>query len=244
MIKEALQYIVGLGNTEVVNEKGNTMIVYGNSIDRVTWPTQHPMLTSTLQSVVDYLRLDPDNVLDGGNQVIVHVENPECLEVVTQVNEDSNRSSLLVTKAVLPDEIEYGHYYDLEELNIKLQSLFVPNEDRGRLLKFISNVKDEAVKNTSDDGISQSAVVKTGIASVGEGKVPNPVLLAPYRTFPEIPQTESNFVFRMKSGGYGALFEADGGAWRIKAIDDVSQWLLAHLTEALGDKMSQVTILS
>ena len=47
-------------------------------------------------------------------------------------------------------------------------------------------------------------------------KVPNPVTLRPFRTFIEVEQPESKFIFRMREGGRCAIFEADGahGSWR------------------------------
>ena len=69
-------------------------------------------------------------------------------------------------------------------------------------------------------------------SQVAEVQVPNPVELKPYRTFFEIEQPSSSFVFRMKSGGKGhedgpmcSLHEADGGAWRLDAIEEVKHFL-------------------
>ncbi|KHO31340.1 hypothetical protein OR63_10900, partial [Clostridium tetani] len=80
-----------------------------------------------------------------------------------------------------------------------------------------------------DDGVSQAATIKTGVASVNEVKVPNPVVLAPFRTFPEIEQPESKFIFRMQSGPRAALFEADGGAWRNEAMIKIKAYLEEQL---------------
>jgi len=60
-------------------------------------------------------------------------------------------------------------------------------------------------------------------------KVPNPVVLAPFRTFREIAQPESKFVFRMQQGPRCALFEADGGAWRLEAMKRSKAYLEEEL---------------
>lgn len=58
----------------------------------------------------------------------------------------------------------------------------VKNEDRDITLKVVGNIKEENEASIGDDdGTSQSVVEKTGVASVSNVKVPNPVLLAPYR---------------------------------------------------------------
>ncbi|MFQ9697783.1 MAG: hypothetical protein ACLRY5_13210, partial [Zhenhengia sp.] len=97
------------------------------------------------------------------------------------------------------------------------------------LLEVTGLVREQAVKEIGDDGVSQAATIKTGVASIGEVKVPNPVYLAPYRTFAEIEQPVSKFVFRMESGPKAALFEADGGAWKNEAILKIKDYLKEQL---------------
>lgn len=65
-------------------------------------------------------------------------------------------------------------------------------------------------------------------------------MLRPYRTFREVEQPASRFVLRLQSGqGDGmpkaALFEADGGAWRLTAIEAIARWLrTAQMPDALA----------
>src|SRR5699024_5213817 len=113
------------------------------------------------------------------------------------------------------------YYHDMEQLIIALQSKFTriaKGDDRDLILKVVGNVKEENIRNTGDDGMTQAVTIRTGIAGAEGVKVPNPVELAPYRTFLEVKQPESDFIFRMKVGPRGAIFEADGGVWRNKAI--------------------------
>jgi len=110
-----------------------------------------------------------------------------------------------------------------------LQSSFIENEDRNKLLKVSGNIKEENVKSVGDDGVSQSAAIKVGVASVAEVVIPNPVILAPFRTFPEVEQPLSKFIFRMQTGPQCALYEADGGAWRNVAMESIKEYLKARL---------------
>jgi hypothetical protein len=113
-----------------------------------------------------------------------------------------------------------------------MQSCFVQNEDTAKILKVVGNIKEETVRNIGDDGISQQVTAKAGIATVENVIVPNPVILAPYRSFIEVDQPESKFVFRMRSTGSEpqcALFEADGGAWKLDAMYLIKGFLTKHL---------------
>ena len=107
---------------------------------------------------------------------------------------------------------------------------------------------DESVKTYGDDGVSQQATVKSGVTSVASVKVPNPVTLKPFRTFAEAEQPESKFVFRMRKNDDGvkaALIEADGGAWKVQAIQNIANYLDEHLTIALGESWrDRITILA
>ena len=76
--------------------------------------------------------------------------------------------------------------------------------------------------------------------------VPNPVNLIPYRTFLEVEQPASDFIFRISEGRGGApvfkLVAADGGLWKSQAVENVKK----YLTEALKDipNREQITIIA
>ncbi|MDC4242713.1 hypothetical protein NE398_21585, partial [Clostridium tertium] len=129
------------------------------------------------------------------------------------------------------DNVVYDRFLGTEQFNIMLQSAFVDVGTKSALLKYTGLIQDEAVKTTGDDGVSQQVTVKTGVASVGQAIVPNPVELAPYRTFPEVEQPISKFIFRMQEGPKAAIYEADGGAWRNKAILNIKEYLQEELKE-------------
>jgi hypothetical protein len=90
------------------------------------------------------------------------------------------------------------------------------------------------VRETVDDTVGQEVKTARGVVMSERTKVPNPVLLAPYRTFREVTQPESLFVLRLRSGDGDkprcALFEADGGTWKLEAIQNVATWLRAAIT--------------
>lgn len=72
------------------------------------------------------------------------------------------------------------------------------------------------------------------------GTAPNPIALRPYRTFNEVEQPESEFIFRLHEGMTVGLFEGDGGQWRNEAIWNIAEFLKGRL----ADKRKNITILS
>lgn len=76
-------------------------------------------------------------------------------------------------------------------------------------------------------------------ASKTETIVPSPVHLKPYRTFDEIDQPESDFIFRVQSNKFDgitcALFSADGGAWKTEAKQRIKEYLSNELSDLIKD---------
>ncbi|RXZ84614.1 hypothetical protein EBB07_00940 [Paenibacillaceae bacterium] len=224
MIKEAIEKILGLA--EIQTTKIGEQVYTSSQLSRVTASLTDTLKVRNLSGIIDYLKNDFDKHLP----VIIHVESPTKVNVLTGFNRDLSRSELVVATAILP-EIRFGGYYDIESFNILLQSCFVSTEIRESILRIVGNVRDENVTTFGDDGVSQQVTAKTGVATVEAVKLPNPVWLKPFRTFVEIEQPESAFVFRMKDGPSAALFEADGGAWKIIAIRDIKSYLDNALAE-------------
>lgn len=238
MLKSLFEYIVGLSKPEVKEVEGYTFT--DKPLRLVEEPTIEKISTNTLRSIVDYIKSEPDQ--EGWSQFVVHIENPRTVHLYTNtLNNSKERDHILKAKAMTP-EMNFDTFYNAESFNIMLQSRFVLTEDRDILLKVAGNLKDTAVQNYDDDGVSQQVTIKSGIASVSDVKVPNPVVLSPYRTFAEVNQPESRFIFRMKDGGLCGLFEADGGAWKLESIKNIREYLEDELSEEiLGEK---VTILA
>lgn len=201
-------------------------------------PVRESIKTHTLNSIIDYVQTCGDLDRD---HLTIHVESEKTVYVYGNLNSGGYREKLMVAHPFLTD-FEFGRFYDVEDFNIALQAGFTKTDDRETILQVVGNLKDENVKNYSDDGISQQVTIKQGVASLAKAIVPNPVNLAPYRTFIEIDQPASNFVFRMKDGGRAALFESDGGAWRNEAIKNITDYLSKGLAEAI--ESSYVRILA
>lgn len=226
--REALQYLVNLGEEKepIIDLQQGTFSTI--NLTRVKVVRAAALSISTLTGFVDYIKSNIDAI---DTKLLVHVESPTIVKLYGPLNVDRERENYLVAAAELPDNIKYERFLDTEGFNIMLQSSFVSNKDKEILLKYTGLIQDDAVKQIGDNGISQAVTIKTGVASVGQAEVPNPVTLAPYRTFSEISQPESKFIFRMKEGPSAAIFEADGGSWKNEAILSIKKYLEDQLKE-------------
>lgn len=238
MTRDALQYVVDLKTAEVLDINGGKYV--DKNVHRVDKELRASAIQmNTLTSLVDYLKAGVDSMAD---KMLVQVVSPMKVRVLSMLDADRKREELVDVEAMIPD-FEYGRYMGNERFIIALQSKFIANDDRALLLQFAGTVKDESIAQYGDDGVTQKATIKTGITSVGDAVVPNPVKLRPFRTFIEVEQPESAFVFRMRQAeGHGvecAIFEADGGAWKNAAMKSIKEYLQYELAE-----LPQFTVIS
>ena len=169
-------------------------------------------------------------------KMIVQVVSPEEVRLFSMLDEERNREHIVSVMAQIP-AFNYDRFIDHETFCINVQAKFLddPTTDKAIILKFAGTVEQGSVAEYGDDGVTQKATVKTGIASKTDAVVPNPVRLRPFRTFVEVEQPVSEFIFRMKQDKYDgincAIFEADGGAWKNAAMKNIKDYLEFELAE-------------
>lgn len=227
--REALEYLVGLGVVEILEVDGQKYST--KKLNHVKEPKAEGLITTTLTALVDYVKSGIDEKF---SKLLVHVVSPSEVALYSELRTDNERECYMVCKALTPNNIKYNSFLDAETFNIMLQSSFIENESKALLLKVVGNVKEENVQTVGDDGVSQAVGIRTGVASTTNVIVPNPVVLAPFRTFPEVRQPESKFIFRMQSGPRAAIYEADGGAWRNEAMYLIKEYLKLMLKDIEG----------
>ena len=161
--------------------------------------------------------------------LFVRATSAERVHVFGAIRDDMQRERPFTAEAKFID-FDFNEYISIENMIICLKSRFAPTEDRDYLVQLLGNITDQQSVQTKDDGITQSATVKSGIQLIGEQRIKPIVTLKPYRTFLEVEQPESDFLIRLKDGR-AALFEADGGAWEREAVKNVAD----NLRELLED---------
>lgn len=235
-LKEALEYAVELNKPEIMEVNGRTFS--NRQLHEVSKETVATgMRCSTLDAVCQYLNANIDELK---YSMIIHVESPTTVKVYSQLNGDKKRENVISAEAILP-EFPFGKFLDREDFNIQMQTKFVQEgTDYVSILAYVGTAEHGTIAQYSDDGVSQKAVVKTGLTQKEECLIPNPVTLKPYRTFVEVEQPESLFVFRMADargdGIQAALFEADGKSWRNEAMKNIQTYLEEKLVELIAGK--------
>lgn len=190
-------------------------------------PAPAGLEVSTLTSVIDYCK-----EFAPFEKWVVQVCSPSVVKVMSLLNPKfKTREQYLVANAYV-SPFKYDQFMSVDKFVIALQAQFIQTETTANILKLVGNMTTRNEVGAKDDGVTQVVEARTGLVSVNTVSVPNPVSLAPYRTFAEVDQPHSNFVLRLNTSHECALFEADGGAWRNTAMDLVKQYLLAAFEDA------------
>jgi hypothetical protein len=166
---------------------------------------------------------------------MVVVNDIESVDLVSKIiGKDRKRENLI--SATLDDNLDkfpFGEFMSQEEFAIRFRSSFVQKkgDDTEYILRYASKLSGSTTVELEDDGVTQNVGVKAGVSgALVEKKDMKPIVkLSPYRTFREIEQPESEFLFRARIDANNvpklALFEADGGAWRNTAMTDIAKYI-------------------
>jgi len=176
----------------------------------------------SLSGIIDFLKSDASTDANS----LTHIVDYHIVKVLSPVILPHKNRECYV-EAVLRNynEFNFGTFMDREEFIIDLLSMFEESEDRQSLIAYAS---------TLDDGVTQQAIVKKSVSGAlnGKGKAPSIVTLTPFRTFREIQQPSSQFLFRLRESlgiPKCALFEADGARWKDEAVHGIAKYLQTEM---------------
>lgn len=230
MDRSAVEKIVELGAPNIHIEGG---YVYSDKeLKVIQEPKVRTLPFHTLSGLVYALLAEHENFVA---PLLVSVTDEDTVTVHSAISSiDRMREVPYTVNAELID-IPFNRQLDYEAMMITLKSKFVETPELLELVKLLGTITEENSAQLSDDGFTQTVVVRKGIA-LKDNKAVNPIVkLKPYRTFNEVEQPESQFLLRLSEGGNVALYEADGGAWKLQARRNVADYLksaLADLIEA------------
>lgn len=234
-LREALQFITDLKQDSMnpkLLEIGGETYCDKKLVKYHDFPMASALNVNTLSAVVDYIKGKPEELRES---MVLHITSPVEVRMYSGLIDGRNRESLMTAMAIV-NEFQFDKYYDQERFLIELQANFLETEDLQKIKMVSGNIQAGTTANYDDDGVSQKTTISSGIANKTDVIVPNPVTLRPYRTFLEIEQPESDYVFRIKDADQRPFFklvEADGGLWKHAAMKKIKEYLESELSEEL-----------
>lgn len=238
------EYLVNVGK-EIAESKeyptieeidGHTYVFYRGRCERVKRvepdEEKQPAVFKafSLQGLVDFIKADVDGLFkDPERRHIVRVTDVDKVEVLTPVTGFYKKRYIVAECNALVPPIPFNTFKDAEDFQIMVQTRFEDTENRALVLKLSGSLRNEQTMQTADDGVSQKVTINRGVATAANVTVKNPVTLIPMRTFHEVKQPASPFVLRFNEISEAALFEGDGGAWKLGAVKNIKDWLEKEL---------------
>ncbi len=230
---------------------GHNYIVSGSGDIKEVYPAEkprpEPVTTKSLSALVALVKTEIGSFTD--HPLYISCENYKTVRVFTRPypTDDLHRWEPYVAVASdLPPLIEDVRW-TFEEAQIKLRSMLQraadgKTNDVDYILTLLSHMSvDQSIKS-DDNGVTQTVQVRKGVSFVENRRVNPIVRLAPYRTFPEVEQPESEFVFRIYDDRSIRLTAADGGMWKMDARDAVRKYLLCALHDEINTGKVIVTL--
>lgn len=233
MLKEFVEKIQALSDWPKHIEIEGQSYINGN-LKLIVPPALPVFQLMTLSGLVDLLAAAPDSFVR--EEWLVHVVSHERVVIEAKSDDAYGRRERFADCCLLDGEqFPCNRFLDREMFVIGLQSRFVENQDSKVLLKLTSSMSNDGAVLSEDDGVSQKVTTRQGVSLKDAQTVKPRWTLKPFRTFREIDQPASEFVLRLK-GEPGtvpvcALYEADGGKWKLDAVLAIKAWLEA---KALG----------
>ena len=222
-LKAALEHVEELARdnekTEVIEICGRT---YANkSLKRYDVPERAEAIeTHSLSSMVDYIG-SCSQEFPKGRDMIIHIMGPKRVRLMSALDAEQER------------------------FMIEIQANFQPSADLELIMKVAGNVERKNKQSYSDDGVSQVATMTVGVAAKADVIVPNPVTLIPYRTFQEVAQPASKFVFRIGDKDEPAfmIVEAENGIWKNEAVANIKKYFADAIMEMPEEISRRITII-
>jgi hypothetical protein len=190
---------------------------------------------STLTGLKDYIAGNLDGLEK--EQMFIVVEGYDLVKLLLCADKKTKirQNPITIVLDKNGKNFPFGNFLSIEDFIIRLSSTFSKTEDLAIIQQYVSKLTVNNSIQTEDDGISQKATTKKGVsgALVESTKAPSTAKLKPNRTFNEVDQPISEFIFRLKTGSNSeplcALFEADGGAWKAASAQSIKQWIANNI---------------
>lgn len=232
-----VEYLVNVGKSwakdseapKVEDIDGHKYLFYQGKVQRID-PIDEQRASAfrafSLSGLVDFIKADVDGMFgDPDQRYIVRVSNVDTVEVLSPITGYYKQRAMVAVCHALVPEIPFDKYMPPEDFQIMVQTRFAESSNRALVLKIAGNLRNEQSLQTADDGVSQKVTINKGVVTAEDVTIKNPVYLVPLRTFYEVEQPASPFVLRFNEGADVALFEGDGGAWKLKAVKNIKDWL-------------------
>lgn len=240
MIKAAIDRVLNLSPVQAIKEGGRTWARGADGKIEELTPSDYveprALRFGFLPGFVEYCRANPDGLVM--DECLVLVRDFGLVELFTPPNPaNCNRRFCYAVADYQGGRFDFNTWHDQEAFIVGLQTRFVESENLRRLRQLASKLADVTETMQGDDGLAQRLTIRTGVTTVDQVEVDNPIALRPWATFEDVPQPQGLFVLRLRKSDKGGprccLYEADTNSWRVQAVGHIRDYLRQELPDGL-----------
>ena len=232
MLEEAMRYMTGLQQKADKPKQIGDRHLNLSEYTRVE-PDWNAVDLSSLNSFADFVNHHGTEEM---NPFVV-IKSPSRVEFNVQIPSPGEFRLLTWSRCLLDisNHFKFGHWYSVAEFTIALRTKFQRLGEIEKLLEFTAKIASGATTDIVDNGVYQQVAMKQGVSLKVKDAVKPYWTLHAYSTFRELSQQpEREFLLRIRSAGsedlpHLALFECDGDAWKIRALQEIHDFLTAKL---------------
>lgn len=236
-LAEKIEELVnGQVEPEIIDHEGVDYIKTAHGYEQLHKPRTHKIEANSLDGLIKLIKnnkKDTDDVPGIYPPYIVRVDF-NCIEVMSSLDTDKTRQYLFEANPMIP-RLNIGYDMSVEEMIILLSTSFVQTDNTMKFIESLSSLRVVEEVELNDDGISQTVTAKKGASMNAKFQVQPIVKLKPIRTYAEIEQVESKFLFRVNKNGSVCLREADGGQWKYETQKRIVAYLEENLKELIDN---------
>jgi hypothetical protein len=235
MLKEAFKYLVGLADKPDTVKLDDCFTRSRKDLLIIQTPMDETLVVHTLSGFKDAIGQRINGFKP--EEVVVVVNDYSTVSLIgKECDEFGRRAEYVIAKAPDAADFRFGQYMACEDFIIEVQRGFCLDGGLNYIISLASNLTSEHVEDHTDNGLSQTAVVRKGATSKAQVAIEPRQFLRPYRTFRDAEQPKTEFLFRLRQAKDGekpqlALFEVDGKNWKLDAVKNIR----AEIANKIGD---------
>ena len=232
MIKEAIEHIEQMSDDPIQEIGDRRFLKHG--FNEVVPPTPNEVQFFSLTSFVEFIRMTETH----RDAAFVHIMAPTRVEFISELTDRETRKTYAMAGPLIDGHFDVGHWMTQDRIVTEIQAYFSDEADRAKLLRVVGNVKSSDSVTLEDDGVTQKVATAAGIVAKQMEEMPNPVILHPFETFPEIDQPAREYVVRFRGGAEHekvtfALFAVPDPTFSFNACTAIKEWLEEHLPSGM-----------
>lgn len=242
VLRDLCEYIEQLVDNqvepEIIDHEGVDYIKTASGYEQLNKPITKKVEVNSLDGLVKMIKnsiIDASEGIQGIHTPLIVNIDFNCIEVMSALNSDKTRNYLVEANPMIP-HLHIGYDMSVEEMIILLSTSFIPTENTEKFINSLSSLRVVEEVEFNDDGVGQTVTAKKGASMNAKFQIQPIVKLKPIRTYAEIDQVESKFLFRVNKNGTVCLREADGGQWKYETQKRIAAYLEENLKEFIEEK--------